>query len=73
VSGPTLPFLEVYVRPFIYGDDPNQPLVTLQRDSANRWWHAVGGEVVREATLHEEWLPFMPSVWQRLGVPAVQA
>jgi hypothetical protein len=66
---PIYPFMEVYVRPPL-GTDPAEPVVTLSRDSAQRWWHTVGGKVVRQATPMETLLPLAPKVWKSLGFPA---
>lgn len=62
-------FVEVHVRPYDFTQPVTQPLVTLSRDWQGAWWHTVGGEVVREATLLESLLPLAPSTWQGLGTP----
>ena len=47
---PVPPYTEVYMRPPGYREARVQ---TCERDSAGRWWHKLGGEVVREATTIE--------------------
>lgn len=66
---PAYPFLEIYVRPPV-GIDLSEPVVTLSRDSAQRWWHTVGGKAVRQATTVETLLPLAPGTWKALGLPA---
>lgn len=47
---PVLPYTEVYMRP--PGSD-DALVQTCERGTAGRWWHKLGGEVVREATVVE--------------------
>jgi len=61
--------VKVEVRPPL-GTDPDEAIVSLERDSAGAWWHVVGGEPVRQATPLEVLLPASPRTWQRLGTPA---
>lgn len=56
-------FEEVYGRPYDYNGSPCQLLVTLSRDAQGRWWHTVGGKIIREATWIETLLPLVPAVW----------
>jgi len=71
---PVYPFMEVEVRPPVLradgSADPDEPIVTLSRDSADQWWHTVAGEPVRRATFFEVLLPANVKVWQSLGIPA---
>lgn len=67
-NDPIMPWQEVRVRP-IMGSDPDEPVVTLQRDNAGVWWHLVGGLVVRRAETMERALRISPQVWRQLGYP----
>ena len=67
---PTLPFIEIFARsPDLAALDPDELIVTLSRDSAGRWWHTRGGEVVRPASTVETLLSLAPTQWRGLGRP----
>lgn len=62
---PALPIVEVEVcPPDLANLDPSAPVVTLEKDSAGRWWHGVGRVLVRPATTLETLLPLSPRTWR---------
>ena len=71
---PALPFMEAHVRPpDLARPDPRELIVLLMKDSAGAWWHVVGRDVIRRATVLETLLPMAPEAWRRLGTPAREA
>lgn len=68
---PALPIIEVEVcPPDLARLDADAPVVTMEKDSAGRWWHGVGGVLVRPATTLETLLPLSPRTWRERAATA---
>lgn len=65
IVSPALPMQEVYLRPPTYPLNPDEVVVSLERDSVGVWWHVKGGQPIRPASPEEVLLLMAPTAWAR--------